>query len=341
MGRAWRAIVGGLATWGALADPLAAQGAGARTVVQRGRFTIEHGASDAGLAERLLADAVAQDSFPGLPRPRAAVRIVITATREAFDSLLGGRAPEWGAAFALPDRQLVLMQGSRGGSDAGDPRTVLRHELAHLALHERLGAVPPRWFDEGYASVAAGEVDRITTLTTSIALVARGVPSLDSLSDWFGRSAGTVGEAYALAHTAVAELRALDQQRGLDAFFERWHATLSYDQAVRGAYGMTSADFDRRFRSAVRQRFGVLALAANLSLALGVLSIVVAPLYIVRRRRDRARLEPLRAADRVQEREAASLAALLTVDHPGMAPIEPLGPSTQGDAGHPEERQFR
>jgi hypothetical protein len=318
-------------------------GAPARIVIEHGRFTIESSPDDAPLARRLLTASVAQDSFPGLPRPRAAVRIVLAESKASFDAMMGGSAPEWGAAFAFPDRQLILMQGAAGGSDAGDPRVVLRHELAHLALHERFGQLPPRWFDEGYASVAAGEVSRATALATSLTLVARGVPSLDSLDRWFTRGSSSVQEAYALAHTAVAELRALDMARGLDAFLSVWHATLSYDQAMRNAYGITAADFDRRFRSAVRQRFGVLAIAANLSLAVGVLSIVLAPLYLNRRRRDRARLDALRAADRAQELEAASLAALLAVEHPGLTP-EPGGGggrADEGDRNHSREGHFR
>ncbi|MFP5355115.1 MAG: hypothetical protein ACLGIK_08170, partial [Gemmatimonadota bacterium] len=61
------------------------------------------------------------------------------------------------------------MQGRRASSDAGDPIRVLRHELAHLALHEYLGDLPTRWFDEGYASYAAGEWDRDRVIATNLA----------------------------------------------------------------------------------------------------------------------------------------------------------------------------
>ena len=66
------------------------------------------------------------------------------------------------------------MQGRSSGSDAGDPREVLRHEVAHLALHEFLGEAPPRWFDEGYASFAAREWTREDALATNLALAIRG-----------------------------------------------------------------------------------------------------------------------------------------------------------------------
>jgi hypothetical protein len=300
------------------------------TTLRGGRFTVEAATGDVTLARTLLATALAADSFPGLPRSREPVRIVVAPTAAAFRALIGDGAPEWGAAFAIPSERLVLMQGGAAGSDAGDPRVVLRHELAHLALHEWLGGLPPRWFDEGYASFAAGEVSRQDALATSLALVARGVPPLDSLDGWFLRGAGAATEAYALAHTAIAQLHALDAERGLATFLSTWRSTLSYERAMRTAYGLTARDFDRQWRGAVRQRFGVLALAANLSLAIGVLTLVLAPLYVARRRRDRARLEALRAADVVQEREAAALAALLAEAHgveaPAAAPVPGSAP---------------
>jgi hypothetical protein len=301
-------------------------------VLAEGRFVVEATSPDAGLARALLRAALASDSFPGLPRPRARVRIQVAPDADAFRALVGPGAPEWGAAIALPAEQRTVLQGGRAGSGAGDPLVVLRHELAHLALHERLGGVPPRWFDEGYASYAAGEVSRFDALATSVALVARGVPPLDSLDGWLVAGAGQAAEGYALAHTAVAELAALDGRAGLDRFFARWHATLSFDQALRGAFALTAEGFDRRYRSVVRQRFGVLALAANLSLVLGGLSLVLGPLFLARRRRDRRRLEALRAADLAQEREAAALAALLGEGSDAAAPGDAPSGSPVSDA---------
>jgi hypothetical protein len=312
------------------------------TVLTRGRVTVRADVADRRLARTLLAAAAARDSFPGLPRATTPVTIEIAPTAQRFRERVGTGAPEWGAAFAIPDARLVLMQGGGAGSDAGDPVIVLRHELAHLALHDALGALPPRWFDEGYASFAAGEVSRQDALTTSFALVARGVPSLDSLDAWFVRGAGRATEAYALAHTAVAELYALDGERGLTTFLRTWHETLSYERAMRAAYGMTAQDFDRRWRRAVRQRYGALALVANLSLAIGVLTVLLAPLYIARRRRDRARLEALRAADLVQEREAAALAALLATEHPGALEVTgTAGAAASGAAATEEVEQSK
>ncbi len=102
--------------------------------------------------------------------------IAIAPDRAAVSRVGRPGAPEWGAAIAFPESQRIVMQGQSRGSDAGDPREVLRHELAHLALHEYLGDLPPRWFDEGYASFAAREWTREEALAANSALAMRGMP---------------------------------------------------------------------------------------------------------------------------------------------------------------------
>lgn len=253
----------------------------------------------------------------------------IARDREHFRQLVGPHAPEWGAAIAVPSEGRIVMQGRRAGSDAGDPVSVLRHELAHLALHEAMGDLPPRWFDEGYAGWAAGEWSREEVLATNVALALRGAPTFDGLDDAFTGGAGNAQQAYALAYRAIAELAALDQRRGLAGFFDAWQRTRSMDAAVREAYGITLAGFERRWQARTRRRYGVMALATELSVATSVLLLIVLPLYISRRRRDRRRLAALVAADRaaaLEDRDGI-LAELMSGDADemtrGPGPSEP------------------
>lgn len=266
-----------------------------------GRFTVVAFPADERLARTVLRVAQERDTFPGLPRPTARVLIAVAPDAERFRAWAGPSAPEWGAAVAFPALQRVVMQGSRAGSDAGNPEVTLRHELAHLALYEALGDVPPRWFDEGYASVSAGEWGREEALAASIGLAVRGAPTLEGLELLFYRGASDAELAYALAHRAVADLMALDPERGLSLFFANWKASGSFELAVRQSFGMTSAGFERAWRTQTRRRYGALALVANLSLAFGLFAVVIGPFLWQRRRRDRERLQALRVADAAQE----------------------------------------
>jgi hypothetical protein len=295
-----------------------------------GRFTILFFPSEQQLARTLIASATARDSFPGLPRPTSSVVIALAPDERRFREWIGPYAPEWGSAIAFPARRRIVMQGRRAGSDAGDPVQVLRHELAHLALHEQLGDLPPRWFDEGYASLAAGEWGRDEVLTTSLALLVRGLPSLDSLDAGFEGGAARAGESYALAYRAVAELAALDPRHGLSLFFDYWKRERSLERAVRFAYGITLTGFELRWKERTRRRFGGLALLANVTLAAGLLAVVVVPLYVVRRRRQRARLAALRLAEEAAERAARESALEELLRASTNPPSDP--PTATGDS---------
>lgn len=271
------------------------------------------------LARALLRAATERDSFPWLPRPTDRVLVLIAPDRGAFRELIGPLAPEYGSAIAIPAARRIIMQGSRAGADAGNPVQVLRHELAHLALHEHLGDLPTRWFDEGYASLAAGEWGREEVLTTNVALVMRGMPSLDALEQAFEGGAARASAAYALAHRAVVELAALDPARGLTLFFRYWREEREFDPAVRRAFNITQAGFEERWRDRTRRRYGALALFADLTLAALLLLFLVTPLYVHRRRRERRRLEAMARAEEEQERrerESAIEALLRSVASP-------------------------
>jgi len=285
--------------------------------LERGRFTVLHAATDARLAASLAESAVASDTFPGLPRPQVRVQLWVAPDDAVFRRWAGDGAPEWGAAFAFPLERRIVLHGHRGGK-GGDAIAVLRHELAHLALHEVLGDLPPRWFDEGYASYAAGEWGRDDVLATNFALaIAFGrLPTLAQLDSSF--LGGTTGAqaAYAFSYRAVAELAGLDRARGLTLFFVYWRQGRSLEKAVRQAYGLTLGGFEQRWQDATRRRYGGLALVTDVSAGAILLGLMVGPLWLVRRRRTRRRLEAMRAADLAQaDRERASaLAALLGED---------------------------
>ena len=278
-----------------------------------GRATVLYYDVDARLAATIAQRVAIDDSFPGLPKPHEHVIIAVAPDRRRFREWVGPAAPEWGAAVAFPESGRIVLQGSSAPSDAGDPVETLRHELAHLALHEALGNLPPRWFDEGYASVAAHEWRREDAIAANLGLAWRGMPTLDQLEHEFAGGSTSAQEAYALAYRAVSDLSELAGPAGLAPLFANWSRTRSLERAVRGTYGITLTEFEQRWRDRTRRRYGGLALMESLVVAGTVIGFVVLPLYIARRRRDRRRLAAMVVADAVADAAAATgpLAALL------------------------------
>lgn len=279
-----------------------------------GRFTIEAPRSDSTLAASLLERSVISDTFPGLPRPRDSVLIVIAPDGRSFREAVGSGAPEWGAAFAWPALRRIIMQGKGAPSSAGDPARVLRHELAHLALFEHMGDLPPQWFDEGYASLAAGEWDREAVLAANVGLAIGGFRTFAALDSGFSGGARRVEAAYALSYRAVADLAQLDPRRGLAGLFERWRETRNLDRALRRSHGLTLEGYERRWRDQARQRYGGLALFADVTFGSLVLLAILGPLYVTRRRRDRERLARMRAMEAEQERREREQALQALLD---------------------------
>ena len=291
-----------------------------------GRFTVVYFPRDNVLAHAVVRAAVANDSFPWLPRPRQRVLIAIAPDAERFRTWVGPNAPEWGAAIAFPESRRIVMHGRGGSADAGDPLEVLRHELAHLALHEQLGNKPPRWFDEGYASVAAREWRRDDVLAANVALALKGTPSLDVLEEGFRGGAVAAQSAYALSYRAVTELASLDPERGLSLFFQYWAGGSSLDRAVRQSFGVTLGGFEKEFQKRTSRRYGGLALFADLSIAMLVLTALLLPFLFARRARDRRRLRAMIAADEAAERaeQRSAIALLLSEIRPkGTGPSPP------------------
>jgi hypothetical protein len=244
------------------------------------------------------------------------VLVTIAPDAATFAAQVGPHAPEWGAAFAFPRERRIVMQGRSAPSSAGDPVRVLRHELAHLALFEFLGTSVPRWFDEGYASYAAGEWDREAVIAANLGLALGRYRTLAALDSGFQRGSQSADASYALAYRAVAELASLDSRGGLRLLFDRWRTLGTFDRGLRAAYGLTTGSFEALWVKNTRRRYGALAIFADITLGASVLLLIVAPLYVIRRRRDRARMAALVAAEADaarREREAVIEALLASV----------------------------
>ena len=88
------------------------------------------------------------------------------------------------------------------------------------------------------------------------------------------------------------------------------------DVALRTEFGLTLAGYELRWRQSTRRRYGMLALFSDVALAGLILIVLVFPLYLARRQRDKRRLAAMVAADEAAERAARSSAieALLRGD---------------------------
>ena len=259
----------------------------APTAVRVGQVTAVAWPAQRDLAVELATRAGETTDWPGLGRRTPGpLQLIIVPHGRHLDSLTLGRAPAWGAAVALPGARTILLR-----ADQGDLYRTLRHELAHLALYQAVKVRVPLWFNEGYASWAAGEWDRLYALDLNLAVVRGGVPDLRSLDGALRGSATAADAGYALAVSAVTELARRNPSGSLDPLMTRLVQGEDFDAAVLATTGLTVPQFDTEWRKAIRRRYSL----ATWLLAGGGWGFLVIVMWLVVRARRKADL-PRRAA---------------------------------------------
>ena len=261
---------------------------GGLTTVRVGEVVVAARPGDLALGIALAETAGQPRVWYGLGRRvPGPLRLALVRGEGSADRLLHGRGPTWGAGFALPESRTIIIR-----ADGGDPWGILRHELAHLALHDAVHSRVPLWFDEGYAAVASGEWGRLVALRLNLSIARGEVPTLFELDRALRGGATTAEAAYALAASAVALLARRNPERSLTPLLDRLADGLGFDEAVLATTGWPVGRFEIEWQKDVRRRFGwlVWAAAGGFWVVIGVL-LAVGVWY--RRRRDRPRREAL------------------------------------------------
>lgn len=283
----------------ALVPPAQGQGAMA---IGSDSVRVVYWEGDRGIADRTLAAALAPLPLPGIgrvPGMRAGT-IYLAPDPARFDSLTGGRAPDWSAGVAIPSlRVIVLPAYPSSRTLAQDPTVALRHELVHLALSAYLGGPGPRWFDEGYATWASGGWDASAGWQIRLALLRGVAPPLDSLSLRWPTPEPQARLAYLLSASAVEFLARRNGERGFREFLQAWRREGSIDPAIRGTYLMTLDGFEREWREMVKRRYGWLLALAQIGFFWVFATGVVLAMGVLRRRRNRARMAAMEEEERL------------------------------------------
>jgi hypothetical protein len=222
--------------------------------------------------------------FPGLGRMRPGPFVlVLVEDSSAMARVSRGRAPGWGAGVAFPRARTIILR-----ADQPELEQTLHHELAHLALRESVRTYLPLWFDEGYATLAAGELDRMMQLELNLAVALGRVPSLRGLDRQLRGSAQEASLAYALAATAVAELARRPPPTDLTALLARLRDGEPFSMALESTLGIPEDRFEALWRRTLRQRYGLVTwLAAG-----GLWFVIALAVFVItwhRRERDRPR----------------------------------------------------
>lgn len=262
-------------------------------------FVVRYGAGDSLRAEAVAEALSAQAPLPALSEDvPVGVTVILAPDEASFRWASGGRPPEWSAGVAIPSLNRIVLPAYASDRARGTDRwRVVRHEWAHIALHQSLpGLRVPRWFDEGYAQWAAGW-DRAEAWRLRLRLALGRTPPLDSLTFRFPAGRASAQDAYLLSATTVEYLVEASGEEALELFIARWREVGRFDSALREIYGVPTSQLEEDWRVWLKKRYGWLSVVTNSSIAWLILTVVVLILVRVRRRHDRERLARLRATE--------------------------------------------
>jgi hypothetical protein len=111
-------------------------------------------------------------------------------------------------AFAVPDKNLIVIDYSRMNVHPFSLRTTLKHELCHLLLHRQIdNRNLPKWLDEGicqWASDGIGEifVNKGWSGLDAAVMAGRIIP-FDRLTDYFPREESSLILAYEQSKSVI------------------------------------------------------------------------------------------------------------------------------------------
>ena len=214
--------------------------------------------------------------------------IFLAGDQAAFDSLIGGLFPDWGAAAAIPVRQRIVIKSPDRFPLSRPLSELLSHEYSHLALAHRTGLhEAPRWFDEGLAMVVSMEWAWSDNLIMNLAVVFGQFIPLDEIEQVNRFSESRAHLAYSESYLAVQYLFDVYRIEGVKLFLDEIARGASMDQALMVSTGSKYADFESEFRVYLQGRFNLVGLLADTMyfwLFLAIITVIGFILWLLRRR---------------------------------------------------------
>ncbi|MBC8418728.1 MAG: peptidase MA family metallohydrolase [Pseudomonadota bacterium] len=162
-------------------------------------------------------------------------------------------------AFALPEKDLIVIDYSKMNIHPFTLRNIFKHELCHLLLHQHIRSVPlPRWLDEGVAqwvSDGIGDIilDQKRSRLNKVALRGRFI-SLDSLARGFPRREEDLILAYEESKSFVDYIIGKFGREGVLKVLEGMKQGESVHAAVLRACSVSFEDLEKGWQSSLRRK---------------------------------------------------------------------------------------
>lgn len=229
------------------------------------------------------------------------ITIAVVQTQAEFDSLAGGKLPEWGAGAAIPTRNLIILRKPMMNRYPGNTADLLQHELAHIMLSRRVHAARiPRFLDEGFASWFAGEWNFSQITTIAAAQITKSILPLRDIDDVNRFQQGEASLAYAQSYLVVNYIYKRYGEVAFLEFIDSLAVGQDLNDASRATFEIAFWHFEADYRKFLSENYTLFAILADMSGLWIILAVIVIFGWILIRKRKKDAYDRWKAEERYQ-----------------------------------------
>ena len=182
--------------------------------------------------------------------------VILVGDREVFERMSGS---PYVAAYAVPEKHLIVMSLSRASSEPYFFNATFKHELCHLVLHDHIkDSLLPRWLDEGVCQWVSGSLGEIllgdgTGAANRIDISRHAIP-LDRLALTFPGDKHSLSLAYEESRSFVEYISAQHGPEALLSILNHLKDGNEIDQAVLKSLSKSLDTLEKEWLDSVRSR---------------------------------------------------------------------------------------
>jgi hypothetical protein len=230
--------------------------------------------------------------------------IFIAESPEDFQKAIGAAFPDWGAAAALPYRQLIAIKSPAHFPLGKSLRELLQHEYAHLALADRLRpGEAPRWLDEGVAMFISSEWGWSDNINITRAVLFNSLIPFREIEQLNRFSEGKAQIAYSQSYLAVKYLLDSYGKESFNLLLDELKRKNPTDRALMSAIGSGYDGFEKEFFESLRKRYTLMTFFSDTFYFWLALALLVVVGFILGYRKKRRYYKKWEEEDRYQSRD--------------------------------------
>lgn len=249
---------------------------------------------------------VAESSFAGICaelgiEPFGGNDIFICETEREFGEHQPSAGASWAVGLAVPLAQKVVLKSpSLAKNSREEFLKTLKHELAHLALHHCLGPnrrLLPRWFDEGFAMIQAGQWEWSDSLAlTKMSLFSSMIP-FEELAGSFPTQAGSARLAYAQSYSFCLFIRKSLGPRGFARLVAGLQRGLPIERQLELIFRMPFDRLVKGWYDRVHRKYGLYPILTGAAFFWFGVTLLMLFAYLRKRAAAKRRLAEMEAED--------------------------------------------